>query len=213
MRANASSTRDGWLTMKCSGNGLPSRSLQPGHNSNGTLYATTLLSQQRGKCATCQTCLSSDHHTSQCTLSEERSSYQSLSPGPKQKWARSRTPKKSTQIYYAWNDGKCTRETLASIATLSASSVVRSTRPYSATNTQKVSNVYNFCCWSLNKSETILLLPIGWHWWFPQFFTIWYHYAIIGTLCHSMFYNDTVKRCSIHDIIRRHCYPYEYECD
>ena len=76
---------------------------------NGTLYATTFLSQQKGESVTCQTCSSSDHHTSQCALTERRQSYRP--PSPRRKRARSKSPEKSSQICYAWNDGKCTRGT------------------------------------------------------------------------------------------------------
>ena len=78
---------------------------------NGTLYATTFLSQQKGESVTCQTCSSSDHHTSQCALSERKHAYRAASPVSsfRRKRARSKSPEKSTQVCYAWNDGKCTR--------------------------------------------------------------------------------------------------------
>jgi hypothetical protein len=70
-------------------------------NLNGTLYATTFLSQQMGKSVTCHTC------------SDRRPAapyYQSASP-PKRKRARSKSPEKVARICYAWNDGKCSRGT------------------------------------------------------------------------------------------------------
>ena len=77
---------------------------------NGTLYATTFLSQHKGESITCQSCSSSDHYTSQCALTERRQSYRAISPGgiSRCKRAHNKSTEKSTQICYAWNDnGKC----------------------------------------------------------------------------------------------------------
>lgn len=75
---------------------------------NGTLYATTFLSQQKGESIICQTCLSPDHHTYQRVLCDRTPNYQSTSPLIVEKRrARSRSPDKG--ICYAWNDGRCNR--------------------------------------------------------------------------------------------------------
>lgn len=74
---------------------------------NGTLYATSFLSQQKGESVTCQTCSSPDHHTYQCALAERKSAYRPSSP-PRRKRQRSRSPD-NRGICYAWNDGKCSR--------------------------------------------------------------------------------------------------------
>ena len=83
-------------------------------NLNGTLYATTFLSQQKGESVTCRTCSSPDHYTHQCALYDRRPApyYRSASP-PKRKRARSKSPEKGAGagICYAWNDGKCSRGT------------------------------------------------------------------------------------------------------
>ena len=73
---------------------------------NGTLYATTFLSQQKGESVTCQTCSSPDHYTNQCALNECKPRYRPPSP-PRRKRQQSRSPERA--IYYAWNDGKCSR--------------------------------------------------------------------------------------------------------
>lgn len=59
---------------------------------NGTLYATTFLSQQKGESVTCHICSSPDHHTYQCALNDRRSAYRSTSPRRTQ--ARSKSPEK-----------------------------------------------------------------------------------------------------------------------
>ena len=75
---------------------------------NGTLYATTFLSQQRGESVTCQTCSSVDHQTYQCALTERKTGYRPPSPPiARRKRQRSRSPERG--ICYAWNDGKCSR--------------------------------------------------------------------------------------------------------
>ena len=78
---------------------------------NGTLYATTFLSQQKEESVTCQMCSSLDYYTFQCALAKRRQSYHSTSLGgiSKHKQACSKSPEKRTQICYAWNDGKLTR--------------------------------------------------------------------------------------------------------
>ena len=78
---------------------------------NGTLYATTFLSQQKGESITCQKCASPDHYTYQCALYERSYSQRAGSPGARRKRPRSRSPDKgpSPGICYAWNDGKCNR--------------------------------------------------------------------------------------------------------
>ena len=64
-------------------------------NLNGTLYATTFLSQQKGESVTCRTCSSPDHYTHQCALYDRQPApyYRSASP-PKRKRARSKSPEK-----------------------------------------------------------------------------------------------------------------------
>ena len=78
---------------------------------NGTLYATTFLSQQKGESVTCQKCASPDHYTYQCAFYERTSSQRAVSPGARRKRPRSRSPEKgpSTGTCYAWNDGRCNR--------------------------------------------------------------------------------------------------------
>ena len=102
--------------MKCSGNQLQNQNRPHGPTWNGTLYATTFLSQQKGESVTCRTCSSPDHYTHQCALNNRRPApcYRSASP-PRRKRARSKSPEKGAGagicICYAWNDGKCSRGT------------------------------------------------------------------------------------------------------